>query len=377
MAGSYAILGRSFAPVRVMNAAFMALACTLALSLTFRYLGALPAVLQSALFLYDARPHQYATMIMTESLASLLAVAVCWCLLRLSETRARKWAVLLGVSYGAAILTRTIFALWLPVILGLTYAFARPADSGRVSGRAMQLTGLMLATIFVLLLPWGVRNSLLLGRFSPFGTQGAIELSAGYSDGAMAKRGAWFNQYKAGLFDAVRSLPPLQQELAMAEDSSRRARQWLRLNAHKVPLLAYYKARLLWQPRGIFQLGLMVGVALGSVLLAQIELRAAFVFLSLLAANTAAVAATWNHGGDRFTVPVLPLMTVLSAAGLWGLIVAATELPLPRLEPQRGRVAEPRVSDPDPLGPHPTPVPPPHSSDVGVQSGRSANQGLP
>jgi 4-amino-4-deoxy-L-arabinose transferase-like glycosyltransferase len=377
MAGSYAILGKSFAPVRVLNATFMALACTLALSLTFRYLGALPAALQSALFLCDARPHQYATMIMTESLSALLVVAVCWCLLRLSEGPARKWAVLLGVSYGAAILTRTILALWLPVILGLTYALARPADSGWVSGRAMRLTGLMLATIVVLLLPWGVRNSLLLGRFSPLGTQGAMNLAAGYSDEAVANRGNWFSQYRAGLFDEVLSplQSPLQQELAMAEDSSRRASQWLRLNAHKVPRLAYYKARSLWQPRGMFRMGLLVGGALGLVLLSRIEFRAALVFLSLLAANTAAVAATWTVG-DRFTVPVLPLMTVLSAAGLWGLIVAAAELPLQRLAPQRGRVAKPRSSYPDPLSPNPTPAPPPQSSAVGVQSGRSANQGL-
>jgi 4-amino-4-deoxy-L-arabinose transferase-like glycosyltransferase len=377
MAGSYAILGRSFAPVRVMNATFMALACTLAFSLTFRYLGALPAALQSTLFLYDSRPHAYATMMLTESLSSLLVVAVCWCLLRLSETRARKWAVLLGVSYGAAILTRTILALWLPVILVLTYALARPADSDWIGGRAMRLTGLMLAAISVLLLPWGIRNSLLLGRFSPLGTQGAINLAAGYSDEAVANRGNWFSQSKAGLFDDVLSpsQSPLQRELAMAEDSSRRASQWLRSNAHKVPRLAYYKGRSLWRPRGSLQMGLLVGCTLGFMLLAQIEFRAALVFLSILAVNTAAVAATWTVG-DRFTVPVLPLMTVLSAAGLWGLIVAATELPLQRLEPQRGRVAKPRSSYPDPLSPNPTPAPPPQSSYVGVQSGRSANQGL-
>jgi 4-amino-4-deoxy-L-arabinose transferase-like glycosyltransferase len=377
MAGSYAVLGRLFAPVRVLKATFMALACTLALSLTLRSLGALPAALQSALFLSDTRPHAHATMIMTESLSTLLVVAVCWCLLRLSEGQARTWAVLLGVSYGAAILTRTILALWLPAILVLTYAFARPADAGWVSGRAIRLTGLTLAAIFVLLLPWGVRNSLLLGRFYPLGTQGAINLAAGYSDEAVANRGYWFSQHKAGLFDEVLSpgQSPLQRELAMAEDSSRRERQWLRLNAYKVPRLAYYRARSLWQPRGIFQLGLLVGGALGFVLLAQLEFRAAFVFLSLLAANTAAVAATWTVG-DRFSVPVLPLMSVLSAAGLWGLIVAATELPLQRLEPQRGRVAKPGASDPDPLGPHPTPAPPPHNSDVGVQSGRPVDRGL-
>jgi hypothetical protein len=78
----------------------------------------------------------------------------------------------------------------------------------------------------------------------------------------------------------------------MAEDSSRRASQWLRLNAHKVPRLAYYKARSLWRPGNTVQVGLLVGGALGFLLLVQIEFRAAFVFLSLLAANTAAVAAT-------------------------------------------------------------------------------------
>jgi hypothetical protein len=77
MAGTYVILGRSFAGVRVMNAMFVALACVLAFTVTLRYLGMLPAVLQAALFLYDPRSHRYATMILTESLACLLVVMLC------------------------------------------------------------------------------------------------------------------------------------------------------------------------------------------------------------------------------------------------------------------------------------------------------------
>jgi len=44
-----------------------------------------------------------------------------------------------------------------------------------------------------------------------------------------------------------------------------------------------------------------------------------------------AVAVTWDVGGGRFLVPVRPILAMLSALGLWALIICATEVAMERI----------------------------------------------
>ena len=60
--------------------------------------------------------------------------------------------------------------------------------------------------------------------------------------------------------------------------------------------------------------------------------REALALLALLAACSMAVAITWDVGTGRFLVPIHPILAMLSALGLWALIISATEIVIERIK---------------------------------------------
>ncbi|HEX6987064.1 MAG TPA: glycosyltransferase family 39 protein, partial [Planctomycetaceae bacterium] len=317
MAGLYSVFGRSFAAVRVFNCLAMAAAGAVAAWLVARRLGPLPGLLCGFLFaVLEHRARYYAGPVLTESLASLFTVLLAAALIRLAETGRLGAALTAGLLTGLGALNRSLVALWLPVLI--------PLAAWLVPGRRVAAAVAFTLAAGALLVPWGVRNSLLLGRFAPLGTHGQQNLAAAFSDGAFARRGIWYNLDDEGFFppEIDDSQPGLDRELARAEYSQRAAFEWIRENPLKVPLLVAMRVRAEWRP-WMFWDGLVLGLAaLGLVLWPVAADRR--VFVGLLAANTLAVAATWSVAG-RFLVPMLPILHAAAACGLWAAILAATE----------------------------------------------------
>ncbi|MGC1275023.1 MAG: glycosyltransferase family 39 protein [Planctomycetaceae bacterium] len=316
-AGLYSLFGRSFAAVRVFNCLIMAAAGAVAAWLVAKRLGVVPGLLCGVLFaVVEHRARYHAGLVLTESLASLLAVLLAVALVRLGETNRLRTVAIAGVVAGLGILNRPLAALWMPVLVLLVWWIA--------SQRRFSNAAIFAVVTLIVIAPWAVRNSLLLGRFSPFGTHGQQNLAAAYSDEAVERRGLWFRLDGERFFPAAidDSRPGLDRELARATLSTRQAVDWVRANPLKVPLLAAMRTWQLWQPRMHWDALVLGLAALGLVLWPVTTDRR--VLCGLLLANTLAVAATWSVGG-RFLVPLLPMLHAAAACGLWAMILVATE----------------------------------------------------
>jgi len=70
---------------------------------------------------------------------------------------------------------------------------------------------------------------------------------------------------------------------------------------------------------------------LGSLSYLLARPREAVALFTLLAACSMAVAVTWDVGDGRYLVPVRPILAMLSALGLWAVIICATEVAMERI----------------------------------------------
>jgi 4-amino-4-deoxy-L-arabinose transferase-like glycosyltransferase len=98
---------------------------------------------------------------MTEPMFIFLSLAAVYALVRLARTGAWRWAALGGAAAGLATLTRSVLAGFLPVMaLWVWWACGR----GR---RAWGMAALFTAVVTLAMLPWIVRNAVVLRAFVP------------------------------------------------------------------------------------------------------------------------------------------------------------------------------------------------------------------
>ncbi|NQU10267.1 glycosyltransferase family 39 protein [bacterium] len=342
MAVCFRLFGRDYGPVRVLMCLCMALAATAAFGLLARRFGIVPGLAAAAWFIFDPRSTTYTQMILTEAPSCLVVMLWAWALVVALERRTPGAACWLGVAAGVAFYTRTVFTLWIPVVALVVYLFTKPPTARWWSAAAVRLPALSLAVFLVVSGPWMLRNCVVLGYFEPLGTMGDSSLAAAYSDEALAKKGVWFNLSRAGFFDGV--LPPhaspAEHERVTAQYSRQQALAWIAHNPGKLPRLARLKAADLWRPtRGLWPIPLLISAGLGALAALRAAPHTGITCLTFLTACTLAVAVTWSVGGDRFLVPVLPIVMVLAGLGTWATLLAATELSTDRLGvDQRSRV---------------------------------------
>jgi 4-amino-4-deoxy-L-arabinose transferase-like glycosyltransferase len=343
---TYKLFGRKFWPIRVLNGFLIALSCVFAFSMISSRFGIIPGLLCAGWLITDVRLQVYSRMIMTEAPAVFVTTLICWLLLWTVETRSWKASVTLGIITGVAFLTRSVFVLWMPIIVtGVYFLSLRPNITWHGIS-AFSLPAFVLASFLAVSAPWMFRNCIVLGGIEPLGTMGpistTISLVAGYSDTALQRRGVWFtleelSPSEAGYFaefqtDEFKKKPGLEQEIALTSKNRQRALKWIAENPAKVPLLMYFKVRSLWSPLAPADAMLLFFSALGGLNFLLARPREALALLVLLAACSMAVAVTWDMGNGRFLVPVHPILAMLSALGLWAVIISATEVVTERIK---------------------------------------------
>jgi hypothetical protein len=346
MAAIYVIFGRQFGLVRIFNCLVMALAGVVTFRVLARRFGALPGLLGVGLFALDGRLRSYAPQVMTESLAVLLLALVTWGLFRFASERKTAWVTLTGIFAGLAVLDRSIFIFALPFLALSLYAIIYLHEKKLWNVAALRQAGLLLGLALLINAPWMIRNCLVTQAFYPLGTQGAANLYSGYSDIALQRKGVWFSMTSGGFFkDLALTHKGLDYELAIAKYSQSLGMEWIKQNWPKLPQLAFDKALDLWTPRTNFQVVLLVLGLAGLLLLPdQAEL---LICLGLLLFNTTAVALTYS-AGDRFQIPLIPVVDILAAAGAWVLISGAAHLHRSRPGALPGAPAAPSGSAPAP-----------------------------
>lgn len=136
------------------------------------------------------------SLLLEPLLVSLMLFALVCALQHRRRPRGRRWAVLSGLLLGLAILTRetALFA-----VLPVTYLVwqgerARLGATVRRPGPALWAPAILLLTTVVVVMPWTIRNFVVLDDFVPVSTSSGIGLAGTYNRTSMENEsmpGAW------------------------------------------------------------------------------------------------------------------------------------------------------------------------------------------
>jgi hypothetical protein len=214
-----------------------------------------------------------------------------------------------GVVLGVLAMSRSIFLLWIPLTM-LAPGADRAAGKAAWRGRALAV-----AVALLVIGPWWIRNCVVLEAFLPFGTQGAVNLPAGFGPRALRFKGQWMSNPGDGAqeVDAL-NLGPVASEVWLAKHRTALAGRWVRENpVDAVRLMGMHmwqevKPRRLPYPTGAWLLPL---AAVGAIYLWRSA--GTRVVVLMVAANMLGIALTWSARG-QFMAPIQPMLAALVGA---------------------------------------------------------------
>lgn len=309
-AATYVVAGRDFGTMRLVNCALMAGAVAFGAAIAVHFGGLLAAPLAAYVLWRHPQIAGYSDELLTEPLATFLISLFAWLWLRQSRQEVSLWrAAQSGAVLGLIILARSIFVLWLPVTLLM------PARRG--GGRNIWLARAICAlACLVVVAPWWTRNIVVTGAFMPTGSQGPINLPAGFSQQALDNEGRWRSNRGDGAEELVAAgVDPFstEYEVKLAAYRADLTLRWMREHPHDVARLMYLHVWQELRPRdGItFRDWLLPAAALALVFFWR---RPGVLAIALLlAAMLFSIAMTWGATG-RFVAPVQPLVVALACA---------------------------------------------------------------
>jgi len=321
LAGIYWVWGRSFQAGRLLGAVALALTGALGSFLAVRVGSVAAAVLFALCFLSEDELPRLVGAFMSEPTASLAVMLVLAAHVALLRNPTRQTGMLAGSSLGLLVLVRHFFSpLW---ALGI---FA--AAFGAVRSRALRPFWLAYgSTALLMLVPWGVRNCLVLDALMPLGTQGGHVLAGKYVEDEIRGAATWNSGRVARLWAKRQGKPSgytygklareLRTSLAMDRDvamvGQQAAREWLRRNWRQLPAVALVSLRA--HARGYGALGLAAVVCAFAGLAVPETRRVAAPALAVMAVTALTVALTVEAHG-RYGAPVRPVAYLAGSLGL-------------------------------------------------------------
>jgi 4-amino-4-deoxy-L-arabinose transferase-like glycosyltransferase len=328
LAGVYKIFGRNFLAWRLVNCVIVALAVTLAAALAWRLAGSGVGTAVGVLGVLDPAVREYAGYFLAEGTVFLLMVCLAWLLVSIIRKRRLRDALLLGATLGVMILMKSLYVLWVPMLLViLAWCWTRRVEEGIQRKPLVAAAGVFLLAGLIVPSPWWVRNCVLLEAPMPMGTQGGIGLPGGFSDAALANGGLWVDADTFGVFDEInrelgaQNASPLEREIVRSRYGTGWVLTWMRDNPGKVVQLMGLKLLRLWT-RGPTIQGLIMAL-LGLAGWRWMRRRPEVCVLwALVLCNSLTAMATYVTGGGRFMTPVLLILYILGAIGVWRMIEA-------------------------------------------------------
>jgi len=330
----YAVAGRNFPAWRILNCGIMAAAITVAAAVSAEAAGLAAAILTLLIALQSRDLARFATLFMTEPLATLMLALVTWTWIASARDG---WTVRRalgsGVAFGALLASRTIFILMTPVLLVLP-----GRDRWRQSRFAWQMKAMCLATALLVIGPWWIRNIHVLHAFMPLGTQGGINLPMGFGPRALEHNGEWASNPGDGAPEiAALHLDVVTSEVMLARYRQHETLNWMAQHPGEVLHLMYLhvaqelRPRHDWMSRWLLPLAVLAGLILW-------RSPVTWVIGLVVASTLLSVAMTYSAGG-RFLLPLYPLLIALVAAMI--VRIAAQAL---RFSRTRSAGAMPRAS---------------------------------
>jgi 4-amino-4-deoxy-L-arabinose transferase-like glycosyltransferase len=327
-AAVYTVFGHSYAAARIANAVVGGLTVLLVGWIGRRCFDVRIGRLAAVVFALAPTGMYFGLGIVSEALSAFLVVLVVWCSLGVLGRNGLLWAVATGLSFGLLLLSKPGFLFVLPLLPFWAWAIC-----GRRLDAWVRIAAIPV-TMGVVLLPWVIRNLLVMGALIPFGTGGGQLLLStsnrivvgdpelyGYS--AMDH---YLPEYRAALFAADDEL----RRDAIARDF---AVDWLKANPDKWFYLVRTRFVRFWEPwlhrepmrlleRGVEVYGavllvLMVGALPGVTLRFWRADRPALIIHAMLVGNT--IMAMIFHGQPRYRFIIESLQILLASAGIVGL----------------------------------------------------------
>lgn len=175
VAFSYLVGGRGWVSVGLLQALIGVVAALLVFALGRRLFGVAVGLVAAGAFAVYPYLVAQSAQIMDTSVFALLLVATVLACVRAGQLGSMRSSALVGLVAGLAFLVRpTIIAVavLLPVILLML---------GVGPARAVRMSGVALAAALMVLLPWTVRNAVVLDAFVPGATKGGVNFWKGNS----------------------------------------------------------------------------------------------------------------------------------------------------------------------------------------------------
>lgn len=175
----------------------------------------------------------------------------------------------------------------------------------------------MLAAL-VIIVPWWIRNTVVLDTFMPLGTQGALNMPAGFGPLALQFEGVWSSNPGDdwARIDELK-LDPVTAEVRVARLRSRATLEWMRAHPREVARLmvlhVWQEIRPRNSPYHPTDAWLLPMAALAAWVLRRSP--GVSVIVAVTAVNLAGIALTWSVAG-RFMAPVQPMLAALVGAAL-------------------------------------------------------------
>lgn len=232
--------------------------------------GASGPLLASVLIAFDPLLLNQQTLVMTETLATFLAILSLWCLTKFSDQPTWFNAALAGGTIGLAILCRPTFLPWLGLLLMAIPIAPLILRLGRCPDRAStadcqvslaivhRLTTATVLTLFAIaiLSPWAIRNYRVFGRPIVTTTHGGYTLYLGNNESFyrhllqphelpwVPDSGFWYELSKYSI------LPSLHEPTELFHDryAYEVAKLAIKENPETFVIASIYRIRQLWSP---------------------------------------------------------------------------------------------------------------------------------
>ncbi len=164
LAGVYWLFGHSFFAVRFIQAILSALTVVFAYILTKYMFGEKVAKLGAWIFAFYPQSVQFADLMQTETV--FLFFFLLAMVLFVRSLRGASWKTLLaaGLLFGVSALVRSIIMFYLPLIVGFFLIFKRDR-------RMIKKSVLVMLLMLAVLVPWTIRNYVVLDAFVPINTK--------------------------------------------------------------------------------------------------------------------------------------------------------------------------------------------------------------
>ncbi|MCY2951796.1 MAG: glycosyltransferase family 39 protein [Planctomycetota bacterium] len=290
-----------------------------------RWLTTRPSFLAAAFVAFNPFLIFFSALILSETLFTAM---LAWAMVMLSQRNGVIWG---GLVLAGSVLVRPS-AIGLPVVMGIAGAFLnRSARRDRESFWALPVGSTMLFLTVVMLLPWAIRNRVVLGRWVWTSTDSGFVAYDGFNDQAT---GASDQQSLSGL-EWNRRLRRLS-EVDRNELLEQHARQWIAQTIREKPArllqLTAVKITRTWSPIPLsqdfcsrrnmviallFAIPFDVLVVLG---LWKVGMPRVFKVFLILPALYFTVMHAMSVGSLRYRVPVEPLLAVLAGAGAFAVL---------------------------------------------------------